>query len=460
MHHGKNTNQFIRFMEIYLIVFILLQPILDITAYINLPISEPIRVLTLFLGLIYVLLSPYKRAKLFSISYIVLLGIFMGLSLGNNLMVKEPVSLITETTYIIKTSYFLIMLIVYYFVFRSLSERIDWRSKLQKYLTINLTVIGVVMVIASLTDTGKRSYGMLDKEGHSGWFYSANELSAILGIGFAIMILFLMKQPTVKKLFLLIPAVIVTAWAIFTVGTKVGLGSILMVLALGSLIALFEAFKKKAWLNAIVLPALFVVSILAIPYTAVGNNMDLTYENNNPAPDTETDGEGSGDNDTGIDEGTGGAESEEEDDSSGNADATALLSNRDVFLGEKVEQFRQAPISQKLLGMGRGGNYEDEPSLVEMDLMDWFLNFGILGFVILMTPVVYFIYMILKNLITSRFRVLTGENLFIGVAVGIGLGTAFLAGHVLSAPAAGIYLALLLAYLYRSTKPSQKISPT
>ncbi|MFC7062974.1 O-antigen ligase family protein [Halobacillus seohaensis] len=451
MQHGKNTHRFNRLIEIYLVTFILLQPLLDVTAYINLPISEPVRVLTLFLGLVYILLSPHNRAKVMAISYIVLLGIFMSANLVNNFVVKDPFSLMTEMTYIIKTSYFLIMLIIYYFVFKSLSGQFEWRNTFQKYVTINLAVIGFIMLLASLTDTGNRSYGMLDKEGHSGWFYSGNEVSAILGIGFAVMILYLMKQPTVKKSFLLLPSVIVTSWAILTVGTKVGVGSLLMVLALGSIIALFEIWKKRKWFNAILLPTLLVLSIFAVPFTAVGNNLGLTAER----MDQVSEGENA------DDDPNNNSETEDDEDTNSSdrsAQARELLSSRDVFLAEKIDQYKEAPISQKLLGMGRGGNYKEKPSLVEMDILDWFLNFGILGFIVLVIPIVFFLFMIMKHLVISRFSVLNGENLFVGIAVAIGCGTAFLAGHVLSSPASGIYLALLMAYLYRSTKPMQRVS--
>ena len=57
-----------------------------------------------------------------------------------------------------------------------------------------------------------------------------------------------------------------------------------------------------------------------------------------------------------------------------------LLSGRNDFLKNVEGQYERANVSQKVLGMGRGGNYEETPKLIEMDFIDWFFNFGLLQF--------------------------------------------------------------------------------
>ena len=53
-------------------------------------------------------------------------------------------------------------------------------------------------------------------------------------------------------------------------------------------------------------------------------------------------------------------------------------------------------MSQKLLGMGYAGNFkyneqkQPDPKLIEMDFHDWFYDFGIIGFVLLMIPFIYY----------------------------------------------------------------------
>ncbi|MFC0525295.1 O-antigen ligase family protein [Pontibacillus salicampi] len=443
MFEGRKTNHLVKWAEAYFILFILLQPILDMTAYINLPISEPIRVLTMGLGFIYILLLPNTRAKKFALGYIGVLALFMIASFANNFVFKDPFSLSVEMIYIIKTVYVLMMLIIYYFVFQSLSKRTNWRNSVQKYVFISMSIIGVVMVVSSITGTGKRSYDALAKEGHSGWFFAANELSAILAMGFSVMLLYFMRQSNIKTKLLYIPLLLSAIWGILTVGTKVGLGGLLMVLGFGSLIAFVDIWKKKQWSNAIIVPLLLAGTIAIIPFSAIGNNLGYTVtkmQEGNGADGT--------DPATGEDGSIDGPDRTEQ--------AKELLSGRNDFLRDKINQFEEANISQKTLGMGRGGNYEDVPKLVEMDFIDWFFNYGVLGIIILALPIAFFGITIIKHLIETRFKVFDGETLLIGIAVGLGLGTAFLAGHVLSSPASGIYLVLFLAYLHHATKPTVK----
>ncbi len=439
---GRNTSQFMKWVEAYFILYILLQPVLDLTAFLGLPLSEPIRILSMILGGVYIGLTKNAKAKKYAIGYIVALAIIMLAGFINNVIFKDPFSLSIELVYIFKTVYFIMMLITYYFVFRSLSRQTNWQYAVQKYVFVSMSIIGVVMVLASLTDTGKSSYEALAKEGNSGWFFSANELSAILGMGFAIMILYFMQKSYIKKKLLFIPLILSAIWGILTVGTKVGLGSLLLSLGVASLIAFFDAWKKKQWLNAILLPLLLIVTIAAVPSTAIGNNLGFAISQvqkigqNDDVPSEE-----------------GGIET-----SPNRADqGKVLLSGRNDFLKNVEGQYERANVSQKVLGMGRGGNYEETPKLIEMDFIDWFFNFGLLGFLILIIPILYFSVSILKHLIVSRFKTFNSETILVGLSVGLGLGTAFMAGHVLSSPASGIYLAILLAYLYRLTKPEKNL---
>ncbi|UOQ45701.1 O-antigen ligase family protein [Halobacillus salinarum] len=439
MFMGSNTSQFMKWAEAYFILYILLQPFLDLTAFLSLPLSEPVRVLSMVLGAVYIALTQNAKAKKYAIGYIGLLALVMVASFVNNVIFKDPFTLSIELVYMFKTVYFIMMLITYYFVFRSLSRQTHWKMPMQRYVFFSMSVIGVVMVLASLTGTGKSSYEALAKEGHSGWFFSGNELSAILGMGFAVMILYFMKKYELKTKLYFLPLVLSAMYGILTVGTKVALGSLVVILAVGTLIAWFDAWKKKQWANAIILPILLALTFAAVPVTAIGNNLGFAMEQFNKAGQLEEGAEGEG-------EGTGPTRGDQ---------AKELLSNRNEFFNKVEGDYVQANVSQKVLGMGRGGNYEDVPKLIEMDFFDWFFNFGVLGFIILIIPILYFGYAIIKHLIVTRFQTFNSDTILIGLAVGLGLGTAFMAGHVLSSPASGIYLAVFIAYLYRLTKPKK-----
>ena len=57
-----------------------------------------------------------------------------------------------------------------------------------------------------------------------------------------------------------------------------------------------------------------------------------------------------------------------------------IYSDRDKFLKVYKQYYKDAPLSQKLFGMGYAGNYTDKIKLIEMDFHDLFFAFGIVGF--------------------------------------------------------------------------------
>lgn len=429
-----------KYIENFFLVYILMQPLLDLSAYIGIPISNPVRVLALLIGFIYLFIHTNKKVKWIGTSYFLLLGLFMLVNFVMNYFIKNPFYLGEELTYNVKSFYVVGILLIYIAVFDSLRKRLnDWDKKVIFYFTINMIFIGIVMLIADLTNSGKRSYGMLVKEGHSGWFFSANELSAILAMGFGFLIIYYFKKKNLKSKFILLPFILLTIWSMLTVGTKVGLGALLMILVVSILICLWGIFRKeKQGINFITLTFILLLTILYIPSSAVGNNLGVTLFPSEPEQLTEPNKvEDGGENDSEIEK------KPQIKEITRNA-----LSGRDDFLNEVKSDYEEAPISQKLLGMGQGGNYEEELVIVEMDLHDWFFGYGIIGFILLVGPIVYFGLTTIIRLIKNKFKQLTPSYLILGISLCLGLGTSIVAGHVLLNPASGIYLSILLSYLF------------
>ncbi|MBJ7988196.1 O-antigen ligase family protein, partial [Bacillus cereus] len=67
-----------------------------------------------------------------------------------------------------------------------------------------------------------------------------------------------------------------------------------------------------------------------------------------------------------------------------------IYSDRDKFLKVYKQYYKDAPLSQKLFGMGYAGNYTVKIKLIEMDFHDLFFAFGIVGFLIYLIPLLYF----------------------------------------------------------------------
>lgn len=413
-------------IEKFFMTFILLQPLLDISAYFGLPVSEVVRMAALGIGGIYLLFFTKLNKKV--VLYFSLLGGYTIIHLLVNFFMKEPYSLIDEMIYVVKTLYFVIVLFVYIKVFQSFRKHPKWKNIVFRNVAISITMIVIVLGIAEITDTGKRSYDMLAKSGHTGWFFSGNELSAIMAMGVAFFTYQIIHLSSKNKLWqwLSIIPLLLTSWAMMTIGTKVGFGSLIIitVVMLGYLV--FRSIQQNKIHFQLTTWIIVVIGIIVFtPITAIGQNLNINYPDNVNVPST-------------LVKKTNKVKANEE------VVPVRVLSGREDFLNEAINQYKEAPIAQKVFGMGMGGNYKREAKLVEMDFFDLFFNFGVLGFLLLLAPVIYFMWNTLKNIYHTKK--ITFEFTLIIISIGIGLGTAFVAGHVLSSPAASFYLALAIAF--------------
>ena len=413
-------------IEKFFMTFILLQPLLDISAYFGLPVSEVVRMAALGIGGIYLLFFTKLNKKV--VLYFSLLGGYTIIHLLVNFFMKEPYSLIDEMIYVVKTLYFVIVLFVYIKVFQSFQKHPKWKNIVFRNVAISITMIVIVLGIAEITDTGKRSYDMLAKSGHTGWFFSGNELSAIMAMGVAFFTYQIIHLSSKNKLWqwLSIIPLLLTSWAMMTIGTKVGFGSLIIitVVMLGYLV--FRSIQQNKIHFQLTTWIIVVIGIIVFtPITAIGQNLNINYPDNVNVPST-------------LVKKTNKVKANEE------VVPVRVLSGREDFLNEAINQYKEAPIAQKVFGMGMGGNYKREAKLVEMDFFDLFFNFGVLGFLLLLAPVIYFMWNTLKNIYHTKK--ITFEFTLIIISIGIGLGTAFVAGHVLSSPAASFYLALAIAF--------------
>ena len=130
-----------------------------------------------------------------------------------------------------------------------------------------------------------------------------------------------------------------------------------------------------------------------------------------------------------------------------------IFSGRQVYEERHKQFFKEAPMSQKLLGMGYAGNFkyneqkQPDPKLIEMDFHDWFYDFGIIGFALLMIPFIYYGLRILLVFITRFKEIFNIKYGMIAASLLLALGIAYIAGHILTAPGVGIYFVVVLAYL-------------
>ena len=450
----KLTDKHHTFEKLF-IFFILAQPFLDLLSFFGIPVSNPVRLLVIPIGVLYMLGYPDRRWSRNTVIYMAVLAVYFAISLGVSLFWKDPVSAVGELTFILKTFFFITALLVYVMIFRHLGENPEWKEIVPKYLFINTSVVSVVMLLAEITGTGKRSYDYLAKQGHSGWFFSGNEISAILGMGFCgamIYYLFIKKGSLAQIICTLLVAVMI--WAMLTIGTKVAFGAALLVLGLAFLLLLVQAIiKRNNFIQAGVMLVLLAVTVLISPEMPIGNNLGLSVDMaNEKAAQQQEEAQAPP-----LPEGEEGETPPPGSIRQWSSWQLMALNGREEFFGTVLYYFEHAPVIQKVFGMGIGGNYTGkEPRIIEMDILDWFFGFGYIGTFILILPIVFVIGSILVFIFKQRFKTLDFTALFSGIGACIGLGAAFIAGHILSSPASGFYLALFLGFLYGLLKQKPK----
>jgi hypothetical protein len=444
-------------IEKLLLLFILIQPFLDLATSLAINYLESeftagilIRFAMMAFGVIYIFFLSNSTNKRTSIIYLLLLGLIILLGLVNNVMVKSPISIGEEIKFIIKTVYFVLLFFIYLHVFKKLqSIGTTWTNTIQAYIVYAMTVVGLTMLIAGITNTAFSSY-TYNKVGHTGWFYAGNEISAIMSICFPMVVLYAVKKTTtMKTAYYWIPTLLLI-YSLMAVGTKVGFGAVLITVVISLFMIIFDYMKQKKNLpqslktNLVINTIVLLLFAFSIPFSPIAANtsIHISLLENESGQQKGTDGEGATSGQTGN--------------LSDKDLENLMLSGRGTYLTEHKEYFADAPLPQKLLGMGYAGNYPEYPKMIEMDFHDLFFSFGLLGFIIYFLPFILVAFLIIKRILTNLKTEFTIDNVLIASGITLGLGTAFTAGHVLTAPAVSIYLAILVAYLYVKVVPTTK----
>ncbi len=329
------------------------------------------------------------------------------------------------------------------------------------------------MVISITTSTDFGSYEWM-KVGSRGWFYAGNELGSILAIIFPIVVLYsIQKTKSVKHILYWIPSLLMI-YSLIQVGTKVGMGSIGATLAAAIGIIVLQLLfdrrnpnKKSLVLNGLIAIVLLAGVVGTFKMTPLAQNMGI---HNNYLSEQNVAQQGQKEKE--IKEKIKKEEKQhkvEKPEEKAKVEAEVkkelekeqkkenqenlIFSGRQVYEERHKQFFKEAPMSQKLLGMGYAGNYkyneqkQPDPKLIEMDFHDWFYDFGIIGFALLMIPFIYYGLRILLAFITRFKEIFNVKYGMITASLVLALGIAYIAGHILTAPGVGIYFVVLLAYL-------------
>lgn len=452
----KNIKRF----EIFLLLFISIQPLIDVLTTLSMKVFSQsatfgvfFRFLVMLVSLIYIIIDQRKKRNKIILGYLLSLFAILAINIISNYFVKANFHIIDEIKFLAKIAYAPNMLFTYLLLFKNISDKQNVLNLLKKYIVYALLIIDVVMIVSISTSTSLKAYDYT-KIGYSGWFFAGNELGAILAITFPVAIIYAISKTTSAKLSYNWIPVILTGYSLLMLGTKVGYGSLVISLGICLVMCFITWFRKKRGnnrkpylINGFVSLILLVVLVGITPFSPIFKNtyahfqllgINLNSDNTQQATD-------------GKKESSSHKAKHNKKDGLKNINKAQvenlILSSRDVFLNVEKEQFKKAPLIQKAFGMGYGGNYKGQAKMIEMDFYDLFYSLGIVGFLVYILSFIYFIIKVGLNFLRNPSNLLSPIYVLLLCSLVLGLGISYTAGHVITAPAASIYLALVFAFL-------------
>ena len=415
----EKINSFLKKnIKLILLIFLFSQPIIDIItslemtyAFTNYSIGSIIRFIFLIFSIYYTLVISKEK----NIKKVFLITIYLLLFALIILTCKGKPAFSYEMKNALNTFYIIFELIFLNSVIKE--ENIEIKNNHLVY--IFLTYIILVM-IPNLTHTGFKSY-YHSKLGSVGWFLSANAVGNILCILMPLAMYYLIKSKT--NIFIKILIIISTLYVSLSIGTKVPILGLLIVILYHAIYYLIKWIKDKKYkLITITLSSMVVaiiLSIIILPKTSFYKNIKIHKE-------------------------FLGINSYTEVFTSYHLVDHFIFSQRLTFLKDSYNNFKDTSVKEKIVGMGYIENYgTDNVSLktVEIDYFDIMLRHGLIGTIIYFSIFISFIIKAFKvkdnSLVVKEMK----------LSIVLTLLLAIFSGHIINAPTASIFVALIIALL-------------
>ena len=418
-------------------IFLMIQPILDLLTslmvrFTDLPFTIGMIIRGLFLAsmIVYLLFINKSIHKKKSIIYLGILFLFCILYFITKSGIFDISYLKTEIIYMFKYLYFPIVAICLINIFDEIGLE---KEKIFKVCIFEAVLYSALIILPEVTGTAFSSY-IGDNKGTVGWFYAANEIGAIMVALFPFLYYLLFEREGIIKIAFTFTIVIL---AMTLLGTKTSFLGMLITEVIYALYFLFNCKKNRAyglkWSIVII-----VISFGLIPNIPAVKNLQNAIAASSTIEDVKTDND-----------------NVENDKYNLNnhciqKSVKVALSGRDLFFFDTLEIYDNAKIDDKLFGVGfvnrKEINNKKIEKLIEIDPLDIFFHYGIIGFIIYFSPLVYIAYRTIKSIFKNKFRLSFFKltNIYV---IGIITMISMIAGHVYSAPAVSIYVSFAMAML-------------
>lgn len=395
-------------------IWLLLQPIIDLIVSLTIRNSDSsitigiiLRGLFLLTLLLVTIFSKKIKNKKNIYAYFIVLFVYfilyMLIRINENSFSLGLI--VNEVKYIFKYFYYPIVLLTMY----QLKDYFELdNDKLKKILVINLFIITFSIILSYLTNSAYSSYGN-GNSGIVGWFYSANEIGAILVILYPYTFLIKNNKQVIFNTIVMLLTIISSIY----MGTKTTyFGIILSLVFYVIYILLFkikDSVKVKYKVSYITLSVILLVTLSFISpmFKNIENTTNEYKDNDNVIVDN------------------------------------VIFSSRLNFLKIDSKIYKESNIVDKFFGIGLTGDDKgDYPfeKRSELDFCDLFLRYGILGFILYMLPIVILLIKMIKICFIEKLKNI--DNILPLYSIFIGSVISAFAGHVISSPAVSIYLVM------------------
>ena len=429
-----------------LVIYIVLQPIIDIFTSLcvrnispNLTLGIFIRTIFMLFIILYTLIRIDNKSRCKLLVYYIFIALYCIIFMIKSYSVYGSTMIITDIKGLVKTFYFPVILASLLLLFKTKS----YSTKI-KYLNISLVFYVLPIIIGRLLNIGYPTYTIGNNSGTIGLFYAGNELGAILAILAPLCFALFLKNKFSIFNFLFCA---ITIFTMLEIGTKVACFAAIGLLILAFFIALIAFISnRKKYKQLLGVFAILLTVCLLLSYTSAGKNLGipsiLSYASRHEST----------------------PESEEHEKNPYIENPEMLLSGRNLFLQNTLKRYKESSVTYKLVGLGYR-NYESdnnihESKLIEIDYFDVFFCHGIIGTLLFCLPVIIVACVAIRYfLIDFRYIIKNTISYFVIYSIVLGFGIALMAGHVFTAPAVSFNLIILISeaiFIFKLQREEEK----
>lgn len=295
-----------------------------------------------------------------------------------------------------------------------------------KILVYSASIYASVMMIAKLTGTEVPTYRGTSEYGHSGWFYSGNEISALMGIFYPIVIYYAGKYKTKLMSY----SLLTLTYGLLAIGTKTSFVVICITIVAMLIFEIAMYIKRKDELSKNMLFTLFILLVViaaSAPYSPSLNFMIERFEHAKVQ-----------------------AEEEQVEDVQAAVTENFVFSGRTEYLRKQTEIYNELGFMEKTFGMSESNKlvYEDGTRcIVERDMYDILFQYGIFGIIVYFIPVIYILIKFAIKVFKDFKNECNEKNYIMALSVALALGISYIAGHVLLAPTVALFLSVVVSKL-------------